>query len=250
MKRCPRCEETFSDDNFFCLSDGTPLPSFTVGEEETLVRPAPFVHQAMPRQAEKGVNPLIAYLSIGILALLVVAGAAIILFLLLKSNGSVVPSSKNNTANTISKSPEPTTQAKDTDAANRQKTNLDDRQAALEREKRQLADEREKLEAQKNKSAEPTPSVQQPPQATARLSFQRGSTQSTVSGVVGSERSYVLAARSGQYLSASVSSGDGCVTFTNGSTSTGFTTSGGDNRVTVVNKCSGQSSFSLTVSIR
>jgi hypothetical protein len=247
MKRCPQCQQTFSDDNFYCLSDGTPLPAFSdATEAETVVRSAPVV-QPTAQTTRQGVNPLITYLSIGFLASLVIIGGAIILFLLLKSNTNTPPA-KNDVANIVSNTPEPK-QTREPDTTNQQKANLEEQQASLEKEKQKLADERRKLDAQKIKPVEPsinTPAAQ----PTARISFQRVSTQSTVSGVVASERSYVLAARSGQYLSATVSSGSGCVALANGSTSIGYTTSKGDNRVTVVNKCGGQSSFNLTVSIR
>lgn len=288
MKRCPQCQQVFSDDNFFCLSDGTPLPSpfdapdevtfvrntteeptlvrhtieeptfvRNTTEEPTLIKNAPFIPQ-IPQTAQatrQGVSPVFAYAAIGLLVLLVISGAGI-LFLLLKPDASDTKNStisKNDFANTFSNFPESNsikpTPNRESDQANRQKANLEEQQASLEKEKQRLADERRKLDEQKNKS-ENTSTYTPADPPTARISFQRGASQATVSGAVSSQRSYVLAARSGQYLSASVSSGGGCVTFSNGSSATSYTTSSGDNRVTVVNRCGSQSSYKLTVSIR
>ena len=67
--------------------------------------------------------------------------------------------------------------------------------------------------------------------AQTRVRFARGQTSTSISGTLGSigERDFVLSARSGQYLSANVSSGGGCVKFSTISTSQAFTTDNGDN---------------------
>jgi hypothetical protein len=87
--------------------------------------------------------------------------------------------------------------------------------------------------------------------AQTRIRFARGSTSASVSGTLygGDTRTYVLSARSGQYLSANVSSRNGCVTFQNGATSASYTTISGNNRLYVGNGCGRQTSFTLTVSI-
>lgn len=87
--------------------------------------------------------------------------------------------------------------------------------------------------------------------AQTRIRFARGRTSATVTGslVGGDERGYVLSARSGQYLSANVSSRNGCVVLGNGTTSLSFTTSSGNNYVYVSNGCGGTTSYNLTVSI-
>ncbi|HEX8736419.1 MAG TPA: hypothetical protein VF721_13910 [Pyrinomonadaceae bacterium] len=86
---------------------------------------------------------------------------------------------------------------------------------------------------------------------TTRIRFARGRTSTTVSGsVAGNDfRQYVLGARRGQYLSANVSSRNGCVLFTQGSTSLGFTTDTGDNYITLNNTCGRTVSYTMTVSI-
>ena len=87
--------------------------------------------------------------------------------------------------------------------------------------------------------------------AQSRIRFARGRTSASVSGGLsgGGTRTFVLGARYGQYLSANVSSANGCVKFTGGSTSSSFTTNAGDNYISVTNYCSRYTSFVLTVSI-
>jgi hypothetical protein len=87
--------------------------------------------------------------------------------------------------------------------------------------------------------------------AQTRIRFARGRTSTSASGRIGGggARSYVLAARYGQNLSANVSSRNGCVTFSNGSTSTSYTTRAGNNYLYLNNGCRGLTSYTLTVSI-
>ena len=87
--------------------------------------------------------------------------------------------------------------------------------------------------------------------AQTRIRFAKGRTSASVSGqLVGyGERKFVLSARYGQLLSANVSSKNGCVTFSNGVTSTSYITKSGDNALYLVNKCRNTTAFTLTVSI-
>ena len=87
--------------------------------------------------------------------------------------------------------------------------------------------------------------------AQTRIRFGRGATSASVSGTLsgGDTRTYVLAARYGQSLSANVSSRNGCVTFQNGETSASYTTISGNNHLYVGNGCGKTTSFTLTVSI-
>ena len=84
-----------------------------------------------------------------------------------------------------------------------------------------------------------------------RIRFARGRTSATVSGYIyaGGEKTYVLGARRGQDLTGNVSSRNGCVKFTEGSTSVGFTTDSGDNIISLTNYCSQKTTFTMTVSI-
>lgn len=249
MKRCSQCQQTYSDETFYCLSDGTPLTHvFDEPEQQTVVRSVHFSQQS-PQQVRQGVSPVFAYLTAGLFALFVlVMGGGI--FLWLKSNPTAPSNAKAEVVNSPSfNSNETNLASKNNDLLDQQKEDLQDKQAELEKEKQKLADERKKLEEQKNKPAERKifSPVNEP---TARINFRRGNVQETVSGSVSAERSFVLRASSGQYLSASVSSGNGCVVFGNGSRNIGYTTAKGDNSLTIVNNCDGQTNFSLTVSIR
>lgn len=244
MKHCSQCQQTFSDENFYCLSDGTPLIfNFDKSEETTVIRPSPFIQH--PSQATRqGINPIFTYLTITVLALIV--GGAIVFWI--KSDSNMPLSAKNESANTVSNTTE-SKQNKEQDQISQQKANLQNEQMSLQMEKQKFADERKKLEVQKNKSSEQatfnqTNSKNYP---TARIKFRRGSVEETISGSVSSERSFVLYTLSGQYLSASVSSGNNCVVFTNGSTNTSYTTNRGDSYLRLKNNCGGEASFNLTV---
>lgn len=87
--------------------------------------------------------------------------------------------------------------------------------------------------------------------AQTRIRFARGRTSASVSGsIIGNgSRTYVLGASYGQYLSANVSSRNGCVTFGEGTTSNSYTTTRGNNYLYLVNECGRATSFTLTVSI-
>ena len=87
--------------------------------------------------------------------------------------------------------------------------------------------------------------------AQTRIRFARGRTSASVAGQLGGRatRTFVLGARSGQNLSGNVSSRNGCVKFTEGSTSNSFTTQSGDNFLSITNYCGRSTSFVLTVSI-
>ncbi|MEP6787801.1 MAG: hypothetical protein ABJB40_05175 [Acidobacteriota bacterium] len=87
--------------------------------------------------------------------------------------------------------------------------------------------------------------------AQTRIRFAKGRTSASVAGQIGGRaaRKFVLGARDGQTLSGNVSSTNGCVKFTEGATSTSFTTKTGDNRVTITNTCGSATSYVLTVSI-
>src|SRR5438876_2567742 len=87
--------------------------------------------------------------------------------------------------------------------------------------------------------------------AQTRIRFARGRTSASVSGPLarGAKRTFVLGARSGQNLTGNVSSRNGCVKFTEGSTSMGFTTDAGDNFLSITNYCVTSTSFVMTISI-
>jgi cytoskeletal protein RodZ len=270
MKRCSICRKIYPDETMYCLDDGNPLAVvFEIAEEPTIVKNDWQIPPAMPSTKQSG-NSTILYVLAGIFGLLVLlggAGVAAVMFMMPRndsSNHTSVTAKKetgspfSNTAETKTKNeaaPTPTSDP-EKERIEKEKADLKKEQDSLEKERKRLEDERKKLEEKKKTSADEikttttTTATRPPPQPTTRIKFSRGSASQTVSGRIGSERSFVLEARSGQYLSASVGSGGGCVTFRGGGASTGFTTSSGDNRITLVNNCSSESSFTLTVAIR
>jgi hypothetical protein len=84
-----------------------------------------------------------------------------------------------------------------------------------------------------------------------RIRFARGRTSTSMTGTLRAmgERSYVLGARAGQNLSATVSSRNNCIMFGNTTTSTNYVTERGDNYFNLMNRCRYASTFTLTVSI-
>ncbi len=252
MKACPSCHRTYPDDTLaFCLDDGSPL-SVSYDSEATRVIPANRIPPSatvasipVPPQQPRGqtfssqgisnigrrTNPLL-YVIIALLVL--IAGGGLVALLLFGRS-----SNTNNQVANVAANNQP-------DSVRQQKQDLQNQQADLDRERQRVEDERKKLESEKTKPVETTaPSVDSP----ARISFRRGSVQETISGVVARSKSYVLKAKGGQYLSASVTS-NGCVVFNTGSASMNYVTASGDNWITVVNNCGGRAPFNVTVDIR
>ena len=84
MKECPLCKQVYEDQELnFCLSDGMPLIiTFDVHSHPTFVQPV-----AVPGKARKRVSPFFAYLSVGLLALIV--GGAILIWMRPEFDGSI-----------------------------------------------------------------------------------------------------------------------------------------------------------------
>jgi hypothetical protein len=78
MKACPQCHALYSDDLQFCLQDGSVL--IFRNEGETVVRQ---VSPLVAGKEKKGVNPIFAYLTVGLLALIV--GGAVVGWILLSN---------------------------------------------------------------------------------------------------------------------------------------------------------------------
>jgi cytoskeletal protein RodZ len=248
MKTCSTCHRTYSDDTLsFCLDDGSALSKASDSEATqilpgTRVPPRPTIASTPPQSprptfsstAVSGdapkTNPLL-WVIVVLLALIAGGGLVALIMLGRSSNptNQVANVANNEQSNSL-----------------QQKQVLQNQQAELERQRQQLEDERKKLETEKTKPAETaTPAVDAP----ARINFRRGSVQETISGVVASSKSYVLKARAGQNLFATVTS-NGCVVLKTGATSMSSVTVNGDNWITVINNCSSQTAFNLTVDIR
>jgi hypothetical protein len=88
MKICPQCDAAYSDDMAYCLQDGTALTDSS--DQPTVVIPshatAP-VTQSEVRAVKQGVSPVFAYLTVGLLALIVGGGIAAWILIGKNSNG-------------------------------------------------------------------------------------------------------------------------------------------------------------------
>jgi len=260
MKSCPACNNQYSDDTLaFCLQDGTPLvardvetPTVVLGEVETVARaggqyipvnqpsvPAwqqsqvTHVGTAMPQGKGSNTPIVIAIAAVGLLVLLGIVGLAAVVFFKNAADSSMANANTNvnipssNLNNGAFPTPQMSPLATPTVATS---------------------------------TPAPTP-ISSPPAtpppalssyaSTTRLKFARGAYSTSYGGDVnpGDARSLVLACRSGQSLSANVSSSGGCVTFRGGGTSFRTTTNGGDNYVTVTNSCSKVVRFSVSISV-
>jgi len=233
MKRCPSCQQTYSDEISFCLMDGTALQPEFDEERSTLVREPRVASQ--PNSPSRKF-PLVGCSVVALLALIAIGVALVVIFLVRDSSKGVA--NQTNATNI------------DANAVNKQLSNLQEQQKEIERQKQELANEQKTIEDQKKKPQANivSPTATDPP--TSRIKFRRGSVQETVSGSVIKRRSYVLQTLSGQFLSAEVRSSGNCVVLSNGSTSQSYVTNQGDSSLTVVNNCTSPANFSLTVVIR
>lgn len=248
MKLCPKCNRNYPDDNLkFCLFDGTPLVSvFDAPGEAMVIGPQPYVQSVVP-PVRLGLDPLLAYLAVGVLVLLV--GSAVVIWI--RSDSGVSSSDKKEVPSAASNSFE-TKPNIEQEKLNAQKANLREEAAVLEKEKQKPTEERKKPEGKQNKPVESatlgqTTSAVQP---TERIKFRRGSVEETISGRIRTKRDFVLRTRNGQYLSATVNSSADCVIFDNGSTNTSYTTRAADNYLNLTNNCRSDTNFSLTIYVR
>lgn len=107
MKRCPKCNQIYTDDSLnFCLADGSSLLA-QYDSEPTLVLSQPPLNipstisspSQRPKPLRQGVSPLFAYVTVGLLALLI--GGGFVMWL--KSDTKT--SSSTNTIPTSANSP-------------------------------------------------------------------------------------------------------------------------------------------------
>jgi hypothetical protein len=263
MKTCPLCGTRYSDDTLsFCLQDGTPLeglspetPTVFLGETETVAAQRDPVRvpvgsnawnqsvvtsHASPPQEKKGFNTVlaVALTAGGMLLLFGIFGIAAIVFL--RNSQQVIVQNINTPPNVNLGFPNtndnPRVLASATTGPVRSPTAF---------------------------TPPPTPSPSTPTRddrpptvlssypSTTRLKFSRGSYSTSFGGDInpGDQRSLVLSCRSGQSLSANLTSAGGCVTIRGGGNSMRTTTSGGDNYVTVSNNCSSVARFTISISV-
>ena len=265
MKICQSCKTEYADDTLqFCLQDGTPLtwaesadtPTVVMGETETVVsraglgrinipvndpnstawQPSQVTRIATAIPGKKGSNTALAVVltAVGMLVMFGIIGLAALVFWKNSQLASVSNTASNtnlpggmvNTNNSTYPTPKSTPLATPTST----RTTPTPFQT----------------------SATPTPPPvlkSYPP--TTRLKFTRGAYSTSFAGDLnpGGTRSLVLGCRSGQSLSANISSGGGCVTFRGGGSSVRMMTSSGDNYVTITNNCSSVVHFSVSITV-
>jgi len=251
MKNCPQCGTQYSDDSLsFCLQDGTPLvgseadtPTVVLGGSEAPVTrrdavrvpvgdpnmaEGPFNRAAPPVVEKKSSKIMLAVVgtAVGMLVLFGIIGLAAFIFYRNSQtagvqNANVPPNVDIAAINKNSGTP-----------ASPARTSAPSSPAPSPA------------------SSPASPALSSYP-ATSRLKFAKGSYSTSFTGDInpGDTRSLVLSCRSGQSLSANVSSRSNCVTFRGGGTSLATTTSGGDNYITVSNNCSSVAHFTVNISI-
>ncbi|HLM02285.1 MAG TPA: hypothetical protein VK400_14635 [Pyrinomonadaceae bacterium] len=154
MKRCLRCNRTFSDENSFCLIDGSsPIFDAPAAEIPTIVSAAPtqpFIRQqTVPPPATRTGNSALIYLALGFLALLLLGGGGVALIMFMQNSSPVPSAAKNETGVKASPNAEQKSTRNEIDE---EKENLKAEQARLERERQKLADERRALENKKKEA--------------------------------------------------------------------------------------------------
>jgi xanthosine utilization system XapX-like protein len=147
MKRCSQCGTTYADTNAdlqFCLLDGTQLAFIPdLPTKEAVTQSLPDVRQTLQSESKRS-SPLLAYLTIGLLSLLV--GGAIVFWISRVNKAEDKNSSANSTKAEI------TGENKE---LNGQKAELQNEPA--EKEKQKLNETREKPDSKKNEALIVTP---------------------------------------------------------------------------------------------
>lgn len=108
MKECPTCKRVYADDTLnFCLSDGSVLTIIPEPAEATLVLPKLTSNEGSTT-ARNGVSPAFAYLSIGLLALIV--GGALVAWYKVEPTAANKPGETNKAVQTVpsNQNPSPT----------------------------------------------------------------------------------------------------------------------------------------------
>jgi len=125
MKRCPKCNQIYADDNLnFCLTDGASLLA-TYDSEPTLVLSPPSLNTpstisspSQPQQPlRQGVSPLFAYVAVGLLALLI--GGRIVIWLKSDTKTSSSVTNQNTTPSTVNSTSQNSGEAKEEPKVNR-----------------------------------------------------------------------------------------------------------------------------------
>ena len=225
MKSCPQCGRSFPDEYSFCLSDGTTLISdpVRVDEEATVLR---------PKSRDRIKTSTILLFILAVILTLTLGATIGVLYVFWPRQQTAQQSEVANA------SPVPT---------------LTPRQSTPTPE-RTIEPKRTPVQSTENTPTQPSPPDDDPAlpvdPGVTRISFRPGRVGETVSGSVTKNRTYVLYAKSGQNLIATVRSNSGCVTFDGGSPRITYPTKEGNNALTLVNNCGDPKPFRLTVRIR
>ena len=252
MKKCPQCSTQYSDDSLsFCLQDGTPLqgsgedtPTVVLGGSGAPVTrrdavrvpvgdpsitgagEGPFNRAFPPPKKSSNIVLAVVGTAVVMLILFGIIGLAAFIFY----RNSQVAGVQN--ANVPPAPNFPATNKNSVPPASPVRTSAPSSSAP-------------------SPASSPGSPVLSSYPSTSRLKFAKGSYSTSFTGDInpGDTRSLVLSCRSGQSLSANVSSGSNCVTFRGGGTSLATTTTGGDNYLTVSNHCSSVAHFTVDLSI-
>ena len=258
MKTCPQCGTTYSDDTLlYCLQDGSPLtgaltetPTVFLDEEETQaarrggirvpVEPrfpsargparGQLPEQVVPLQKSSNTLLIVAVTAVVMLLLFGIAGLAAFVYFRNSQQAVVQNGVTSNTTTGLpakTSTPMPTATAKTVSTTSTP------------------------APTQRVTPADTPPPARSNYPGTTRLKFARGAYSTSFSGDVnpGDTRSLVLSCRYGQELRANISSAGGCVTFRGGGSSLTTTTDGGDNYLTVTNRCSSVARFSISITV-
>ena len=255
MKQCPQCGSIYSDDTLnFCLTDRTSLVPFAeIDDTPTVIHDYPAAPEtniipdrdtiAATRSVpvSSGVSPVIKYLAIALgasILLLAIGGFAA--WSLLRSASDQTTATANNVEPTPAMAArQATNENKNSDANS--STNNNTERSPTPRPEPSSTPEGDTVADDETPPPDP---------GTGRIAFRKGTDSKVFSGMVTDRRSYVLRTMSGQRLSASVRSPDGCASLDGRGSSVQFTTPSGDVNLTVVNGCDKPSPFTLSVTVR
>src|SRR5215207_593353 len=186
MKICPQCRRSYADELSYCLSDGTPL-----ADEPTLEPEEPTVVRPTPVRREKTKTGLIVLSVLAVILTLALGATIGILYVFWPRQQVAQQTPANGASASPSSTPQKSPPATPSPTSTRPTTPTP---AATETPDSSSAED------------ESEPDSDRPDPPTSRISFRRGRSDETLSGTIGRRRSFVLYARGGQTLKATVRS--------------------------------------------
>ena len=256
MKKCPQCGTQYADVTLsFCLHDGTPLvvepqtdtPTVVMGETETVVprRDAAWDQSQVTKVAAgsakqrsgSNIALTVGLTAIGMLVLFGIIGLAALAIKWKWDRDAANNANVNPDTNSIVQNSNPTPGRNPNSAPSpAQTTQITPPSSSPRPSPATTPAESQMLSSY--------PSI-------TRLRFARGAYTTSFSGDLNprDNRSLVLACRSGQSLSATITSGASCVSIRGGDRSYRIDTRGGDNYIVVNNNCSSGVRFGISITI-